>query len=846
MIARLTAASGADLELIGGKGAGLVRLLAAELDVPEAWVVPAPVSLDSEARATCLKEALPDWWAEATAEFPGSQWAVRSSAVAEDLADASFAGVYETVMGIDSVDALAAAVEECWSALDTDRAEAYRSQQATERSGIALILQRMIRADVAGVMLTENPLRPFDDEIVIDASWGLGEAVVSGRTDPDHLVLDRESGEVLTERIGAKEIELHPTGIGGVAEREVPAERRAVRCLEERDLKALHTLEHDVTAAIGARRDIEWAIEGGHLYVLQDRPITGLPPREPKEVWTRRFGDEYLADYVSPLGNDLMIPWIIGPQMDEVAELQGRRRIVEMSKLRRHNGYIYLNGDYAIELARAVPLADREGPLTAWFDSTWADKVRTAKFEPKLLLRTLRAPRKDKGRGPITVNPGAMDQHCERIENEVVPLMDQDFAALTHEEWQRQLDLIHELGRNHFRVIRWGMAQHAPIIHALLAKLLRSWAPEEPADTFQRLISGLPGTRTAEINQDLYDLGASVRQEPGLLEALRSDASYDEVRDATADSAFWAGFDGFLATHGHRSSSREISAERWAEQPSLVLSLVRAQVAAVEAGTSPAEFEHEAATRRVDAEQRVLAAAGRGLSGRLRKRVLTKVLRLSQEYTVYRENQRYHLDYLLSHVHQLLLEQGRRLVARGALPHEQDIFLLTGDRLESLLATSGPVDDPELAAYVEDARAHWALHGNKLPATFLFDEVPTEGRIPPVGDLPEGALPGLAASAGLVEGPTRVVPTLADLSAVRPGEILVASNIDPGWTSVFPIIAGLITETGGVLSHGAILAREYGIPTVTCLPDALRALPTGTTVEVDGTRGFVRVVSEPS
>lgn len=843
MIERLTASSGSDLDRIGGKGAGLVRLLAAELDVPEAWVVPAFVSLDDEVRAHCLREALPAWWAEATAQFPGSQWAVRSSAVAEDLADASFAGVYQTVLGIGSAAALIGAVEECWAALETERAEAYRSQRITERSGIALILQRMIRADVAGVMLTENPLGPFDDEVVIDASWGLGEAVVSGRTDPDHVVLDRRTGEVISDRIGAKEIELHPTAAGGVAERDVPAERRDVRCLGESDLKALHGLEHDISAAIGPRRDIEWAIEAGQLYVLQDRPITGLPPRQPKEVWTRRFGDEYLADYVSPLGHDLMIPWIIGPQIDEVAEMQGREVIVEMTKLRRHHGYIYLNGDYAIELARAVPMADREGPLTAWFDSTWGDKVRTVKFEPRLLIGTLRAPRKDKGRGPITVNPGALEKHCARIEDEVVPLMHQDFAALSHEEWQRQLDLIQELGRNHFRVIRWGMAQHAPIIHALLQKLLRSWAPEEPADTFQRLISGLPGTRTAEINQDLYDLGELARQNPRLLEALRSDVSYDEARNESNGSPFWAKFAGFLALHGHRSASREISAERWAEQPSLVLSLVRAQVASAESGASPAQFERDAATRRVEAEQRVLKVAGRGLSGPLRKRVLTKVLELSQAYTVYRENQRYHLDYLLAHARQLLLEQGRRLAARGAFPDARDVFLLTGDRLERLLATSGPVEDADLAVYIEEARRHWARHGNKLPATFLFDGVPTEGRIPTIGDLPEGAVPGLAASAGQVEGPTRVVPTLADLSAVRPGEILVASNIDPGWTSVFPIIAGLVTETGGVLSHGAILAREYGIPTVTCLPDAMTLLMTGTQVEVDGTAGTVRVLN---
>lgn len=850
MVVRLTSSSNHELSVIGGKAAGLVRLMAAGLQVPEAWVISAPTSLDRNARERCLTEELPGWWRVVSADFAGDCWAVRSSAVAEDLAESSFAGVYQTILGVGSIERLVEAVQACWSAWDSDRAQAYRghvdeSNEDAVAGGIAVVLQRMVRADTAGVMLTENPLQPFGDEVLIDASWGLGESVVSGVVDPDHIVLDRTSGEVLTTRMGRKQSEMVAQRAGGIFEREIAEDRRAMPCLTADNIADLHALARTIEGSIGERRDIEWAIERHQLFVLQDRPITGLPPRDPKKVWTRRFGDEYLAEYVSPLGNDLMIPWLIEPNMNEVAELQGRRHLAEMTKVRRIDGYIFLNGDYAIELARAVPLADREGPLTAWFDSTWGDKVRTVKYRPSLLLRTLRTPRKDPGRGPIKANLAALDKHCARVEDEIIPLLRQDWEGLEDEELQRQLALVDELGRDHFRVIRWGMAQHAPIIHALLAKLLRSWTPEEPEGTFQALISGLPGTRTAEINRDVHGLGLQARRDQTLLDLLRSEASYDDIRAHSSHVAFWGAFDEFVLRHGHRSSSREISAERWLEQPSLVLGLVRAQVHPEEAPASPVTFEEAAAERRTQAQERVMQTAGHGIFGAVRQRILRKVLDLSQRYTVYRENQRYHLDYLLAHIHLLLLEMGRRLAQRGGLRQAEDVFLLTGDQLLELSSTApGSIENPEVLDAVELARLHRETHSVRMPATFLFDEVPTEGRPDVLAEVPEGSIAGLAASAGVVTATCRAVPSLADLSTVRPGDILVASNIDPGWTSVFPIIAGLVTETGGVLSHGAILAREYGIPTVTCLPDAMAVLSTGTLAEVDGSRGLVRVLEK--
>ena len=840
MIERLSATTEAGLERVGGKSAGLVRLLSAGLDVPEAWVIPAPVSLDETLRRRCLSAELAAWWQEATQLFPSSRWAVRSSAVAEDLEGTSFAGVYETVLGVDSLQDIRSAVEHAWAAVQGARATSYLAENGIAGgTGIALVLQRMVDADVAGVMLTENPLRPFDDAIVIDAAWGLGEAVVSGRTDPDHLVLERSAGALVSQRIGEKALEIGYDD--GLRERTVPADRASEACLTDTDVKELWTLATLVGERIGERRDLEWAIEDGRLYVLQDRPITGLPPRLPVQVWSRRFGDEYLAEYVSNLGHDLMIPWLVGPNIDEVAELQGRPDIVAIDKFLRHDGHMYLNGDYALALSRGVPKAARE-TLANWFDPVFAKRIDAEPYHPALLLRALRAPAKDPGRGKAADNLAALDRHCAHLDEVLVPLLRQDYTQLDAAQWKRQLELVDELGRDHFRVIRWGMAHHAPLLQAALVKLMDRWGEPDAESLVQTLLSGLSGTMTAAINRQVWELAASVRRDPELLAALRSLTSYDVVREATASSAFWPEFDAFLVAHGHRSSSREIAADRWVECPDVVLGLIRAQVRVDVPGYSPMEFERQAEGRRESLEAELRSRIGRGPFGRLRRRLFDNVLRRMQAFTVYRENQRYHLDYLLCHLHLLVLEQGRRLVEAGILEDRADAFLLDGERFLELAEAdqAARTDVAEVVrAEVEAARAHRDKHSARVPAAYLFDGVPTEGLVDAPSEVADGVLVGLGASAGTATGPVRVVRSLADLAGVEAGDVLVASNIDPGWTSVFPLLAGLVTETGGILSHGAILAREYGVPTVTCVDSALVRLEPGAVVRVDGVAGTV-------
>ncbi|MGB8403192.1 MAG: PEP/pyruvate-binding domain-containing protein [Mycobacterium sp.] len=841
MILRLESDTRAGIGTIGGKGQGLVRLLAAGLPVPEAWCIPAGVSLREQDRDACLTDALTQWWAEVSGRFPGSPWAVRSSAVAEDLADASFAGVYETVLGVDSLEALRDAVRTCWASLGQQRARTYRENQVkTAGGGIALILQRMIAPDVAGVLLTVNPLRPFASEIVIDAAWGLGETVVSGRTDPDHFVLDRNDGAVRERELGAKQLEalwqngLHECGVG--------AARREQFSLTDQQLQDLYTMATAVTSRIGPRRDLEWAIADGQVFVLQDRPITNLPSENPTDVWSRRFGDEYLAECMRPLPEDLMLSWIVEQSMKEMARLQGRDDMAAMEPVRLHQGYAYFSAAYFTEGLRMLPPSMRSSTADGWFPPLVHARVHEARWDPRLLVSFALSPLRDRRRSGLKGNLAALETHSATIERIVVPKLTQDYRALSGETWRRQFDEVTALGEEHFRVVRWGMTMYNTFLHAAVEGLLGRWCADESGDLYETIISGLDDTRTAAINHEINALAALARRDSELAAALREGAGYQDARDQMPDSVFWDRFDGFLVRHGHRSDSRDIGRARWHEQPHLVLELVRAQLRAP-AKSVAGEHGVSSRQRRIAAEAEALSRLGTGPLRSVRRPVLTRLMGLVQDYTRYRENQRYYLDYLLTHLRALVLEQARRLVERGALADFEDVFFLRNPEFFALIA--GVDADAQLAGTIESRRAEYARNRGRVPATYLFDDVETEvDAAPGAGetDLPEGALRGAGVCRGRARGSARVVHSLADLGKVEAGDILVAPNIDPGWTSVFPLLSGLVIETGGKLSHGAILAREYGIPAVGAVSGATSAIEDRTEIEVDGNTGTVTIL----
>jgi pyruvate,water dikinase len=453
----------------------------------------------------------------------------------------------------------------------------------------------------------------------------------------------------------------------------------------------------------------------------------------------------------------------------------------------------------------------------------------------------LLAPLRDRGRGRLKDNPEALRRHCQRIDCEIVPKLGQDYSALSAREWHRQWCEVDEFGLDHFRVVRWGMGFYNPLIHPLLRRLLAAWATDTDGAIYHDIIAGLPPTRTSEINREIWQLGGLARQDPELVSALRGRVPFQDARDCSPGSTFWRRFDDFIARHGHRCASREVADPRWREQPEIVLGFVAAQVRLDSPPEDPHDSQQRGRARRGRAQARALAGAGKGVAGWVRARILLRLFGLTQEFTCYRENQRYHLDYLLLHVRLLLLEQGRRFTNRGVLDDPADVFYLEAVEFRSLL--DGQIPDDRLHDRITQRHRDYLAHRHRRPATFLFDDIETEGEIAegePTDIQARDGWHGDGASRGQASGPARVITDIRELTSIQAGEILVTNTIDPGWTSVFPLLAGLITETGGTLSHGAILAREYGLPAITALNKATTRLSTGDLIEIDGNSGAVR------
>jgi len=840
MIEKLGPETSVEIERLGGKGCGLVRLLAAGFPVPEVWCVPADHCGERSALQHDVESLV--------AGSGGAAFAVRSSATAEDLEDASFAGVYATVLGVLGTSEILEGIAKCRDSLQSEHARAYREARGIDHDvRMAVLVQRLLDPDVAGVMLTSNPQRAFANEWVIDAAYGLGEGVVSGRVDPDHLVVDRASGEIREERIGAKTIFLHPESRATLVERSVePADRERL-CLSPGQLRELAAMARRIEEKLGAGMDLEWAFEGEDLYLLQARPIVGLPSRTPEDIWSRKFGDEYMADYTTPSSYSFLVRWIREYSFTQTARELGRKDLLEMEPLCRHKGYVYLSGRYTVANLRSLPVDSREGALRGWFPPSIVARAAAEPFSVLELIKNLMRPFRDP-RGSMKKNLEALDRHAERVTDELASDFDADLTALSDTELRELLDQLDEIGLDHFRVIRWGMGTYAPLLHGLLENSLRDWIGEEADDLYQRLVSGLPGTRTAEINRALWRLGDVARKEPKLRRAILDDLALEDIRAQYPDSEFLTSFDDFIAVYGHRAATRELCEPRWRETPELILALVRPQIASEVPPQSPEELERASIGRRLEAAAETEARLGSGPLGMIRRGFFRWLCAKTQAFTVYRENQRYYLDMILTSLRNLILEFGRRFEAAGVLADPWDAFLLEADELKAYFETRTP--STSLRATIELRRKHYHRWKDRLPSTYLYDDVETEGEVLEGDPVPGARVVdpnhGLGAARGVTTGRLRVLKEIRQLDQVQGGEILVAENIDPGWTSVFPLLGGLITETGGVLSHGALLAREYGIPAVMGVSDATKRFETGMRVTLDGSTGRVEILDGDS
>lgn len=822
-----------DRGLVGGKASSLARLMRAGLPVPPGFCLTVAAYEGGKLGPDLAGEVESHYQAICESNERCAV-AVRSSAVAEDLPQASYAGQYHTALNVQGIDELIKAVEDCWASLESPPARAYGSghPDGQGRRAMAVLVQRMVAAEVAGVAFSCDPVHGTD-ELTVEVARGLGEAVVSGRAQPQHLRLSRR-GELIDAAAGKEPL------------------------LDEKAHCELAEMVGRVEVITGPPQDIEFALAGGKIWLLQSRPVTGpktvepllaegMAPR-PGVRWTRAIADEYWADAVTPFSFSSLGAWIDRDTTKAIDRIMGFGEIdPARPTLRLFRSHAYWSADAIAAGVKYVPRQARTDKLLAYFPAEMRERVVN---EPAAWAKRLRAEllmRLRDRNSAIRRNHRALEKHALVVDRTCAQLDDVDFSGATQADVERYWHTIDHLGQRHFAIIRWGMQLHSMSFNFLLARALQQWLGDDG-----RLFNDVAGSDRASLtmaaNHEIWHLANMARAEPGIWELLEGlnppqlqvgdnpdSPLYKKLQAQHGGSAFLKEFMGFLGRNGHRGVSRDIALPRWADCPDLVISLIAGMP---EDMNDPAVMAEAERKRRSAAEAEIKAGLGRGLRALLRRHVIAYLLWGARTYTSFREDQRFTLDKVLLRARRAALAYGRLLAEHRLVQVPGDVFFLT--LYEARKALDGEASG--LAGLADARRRAYVIDSATLPPTYLRGDRPLIDASEDGGS--EQAIRGMAVSSGCVTGRCRVIGGINEAGKLKGGELLVTCNIDPGWTPVLMKAGGLVLETGGVLSHGAILAREFGIPAVTAVERATARFADGEWLTVDGWAGTVEAHGE--
>jgi rifampicin phosphotransferase len=760
-------------------------------------------------------------------------WAVRSSAIAEDLEQASFAGQQDTFLNVTRLKVLDH-VKRCWASYWNERAITYRHDHHIGHldSGMAVIVQRMVNADASGIMFTSDPVSG-EERIIIESSWGLGESIASGLVTPDRFICDPRTGEVKESTISVKTQAIF-LSMEGEKVVEVPAPDQSRPSMTKGKVETVAKLGMLLHQKLGAPQDIEWASEGDRMYLLQSRPITTIG--KDHTLWTRGYGDEYWADVTSPLFFSVLGPWLTKYVNWEGSAIMGYCELTDKPLLRVHKGHIYFNAEVLEGMLIYNPKFSRTKELLNYFPEK--DHARIANSPTRLFRRVL-----------AEVRVGILDRdgvilNTDRAYNKWAA----EFMRWAQEFDARDLTMVpdaelegvvYELDSKvikHYRLIRYGMVTHSIGMNMIIKRWLQDWLDDDNGVLYSKLITGLEGNKTIETNMALNHLAIIAREDPYVREKVLTLSPGDMVYALSSDqrlAAYNKEFDSFLKKYGHRSHTRELYFPRWGEDPRLVADIVRSLVSSPQVDL--VELERRKIKEREEAEVDILGRMRELRWGYFKTGVFRLIMHFAQVYLMFRENQRYYLDHILYRERRIYMEYSRRFLAKGLIKTEEDIFFLSKEEIFAVSKGHGSEALDEIAGR-KNVFERWK---GELPPKFLKGEVEFDDTVKVTGD--SARITGTSASPGVATGIVRVVGSIEQLSEVKEGEILVTSNTDPGWTAVFSKIAGLITETGGILSHGAVVSREYGIPAVTAVKGATKIFITGQRITLDGNEGLIYI-----
>ncbi len=875
-----------DLPLAGGKGANLGGLIQAQVPVPGGFVVtteayrsfvvengvwpkiqtalessrldnPEELESASEKIRALFSDAIVsrgviDELSEAYCSLGEFEHvAVRSSATAEDLPDLSFAGQQDTYLNIVGQAALLDALVRCWASLWTARAIAYRARNgiAQEEVTLAVVVQKMVQSEASGVMFTANPMSENRDQIVIDATIGLGEALVSGLVEPDNYTVDGD--RIAAKTLGAKALVIHGKTDGGTAT--VKRDNASLQALPDAAILELARLGRRIERVFGEPQDIEWTWAGGKLSIVQSRPITTLYPAlsgndEGRFLALFSMGAmQGMLDPFTPLGIDTFKTLVgaIAPLFGLPGSIEGQRGLYEagnriffnftpLLRSKPGRGFLSLYTSAIDPGSNGIAARLMEDPRLALRKPGM--KLRTAmgflwvgKSIAFNVLRSNVAPAKARARIQRFVQEFVSDIEARNAGvgnlSERVALMEEVLRSLPPVFYRRLVPCI--------------AAGQVPL--QLLLRLF-SKIPNGP-ETVMELTRGLPFNVTTEMDLTLWAVSRAIK-------ADASSERYFNVGDAASLARDYMqkklpplsqeAIAGFMDRYGMRGVGEiDLGRPRWREEPTSLFQSIKSYLAMPDGDKAPDEVFKRGRQAAAEARIKLLGMARLLPGGRLRVPGVDGMIRRIRELAGLRETPKFSAVKALTAMREGLLASGRDLKAAGILENEGDIFFLRVAELKAVAAG----EDRDWKALVTGRREFYGREKKRrrIPRVLLGDGTAFYDGMGASGSDGPGVLSGSPVSAGVVEGTVRVVfePHATELLH---GEILVCPGTDPAWTPLFLAAAGLVMEVGGVMTHGSVVAREYGIPAVVGVHEATSRLKTGQRVRVDGSSGRVTIL----
>lgn len=754
-------------------------------------------------------------------------YAVRSSATAEDLPHASFAGQQDTYLNIIGVDAILQHISKCWASLFTDRAVIYRMQNGFDHSQVYLsvIVQRMVFPQASGILFTADPITSSRKVLSIDAGFGLGEALVSGLVSADCYKV--QDGQIIDKRIATKKLAIYGRKEGGTETHQIDSDQQKAQTLTDEQILQLARIGRQIEAHFGQPQDIEWCLARDTFYIVQSRPITTLFPipeasDQENHVYISVGHQQMMTDPIKPLGLSFFLLTTAAPMRKA-----GGRLFVDVTHhlASPDSREVFLKGmgqhDQLLKDALMTIIKRRDFIKSIPNDKTAPNPSRGNADMP----------------AQVENDPTIVSDLIESSQTSIEELKQNIQTKSGSDLFRFILEDIQELKKILFNPESSVVIRTAMNASLWINEKMNEWLGEKnAADT---LSQSVPHNITSEMGLALLDVADVIRPYPEVIDYLqhvKDDNFLDELAKFDGGSKTRDAIYDYLSKYGMRCTGEiDITRTRWSEKPTTLIPMILNNINSSEPNASHRKFE-QGRQEALKKEQELLDRLKQLPDGEQKAKETKRMIDIIRNFSGFREYPKYSMINRYFVYKQALLKEAEQLIEAGVIHEKEDIYYLTFEELHEVVRTH-KLDYQIISARKDEYTLYEKL---SPPRVITSDGEIVTGEYKRE-NLPAGAIVGLPVSSGVIEGRARVILNMEDAD-LEDGDILVTSFTDPSWTPLFVSIKGLVTEVGGLMTHGAVIAREYGLPAVVGVENAAKLIKDGQRIRVHGTEGYIEIL----